>query len=31
MLYRMYQELTPEQHKKLLEIQNRGRGGRGSH
>jgi Spy/CpxP family protein refolding chaperone len=33
MLYRMYQELTPEQHKKLLEIRerNRGRGGRGSH
>lgn len=33
MLYRMSLELTPEQHKKLLEIQarNRGRGGRGSH
>jgi Spy/CpxP family protein refolding chaperone len=33
MLYRMYLELTPEQHKKLLEIRdrNRGRGGRGSH
>jgi Spy/CpxP family protein refolding chaperone len=33
MLYRMYQELTLEQHKKLLEIQERyrGRGGRGSH
>lgn len=33
MLYRMYQELTPEQHKKLLEIRerNRGRSGRGSH
>jgi Spy/CpxP family protein refolding chaperone len=33
MLYAMYQVLTPEQHKKLLEIRerNRGRGGRGSH
>ena len=33
MLYAMYQVLTPEQHKKLLEIRerNRGRGGRGSY
>jgi Spy/CpxP family protein refolding chaperone len=33
MLYLMHKELTPEQHKKLREIQerNRGRGGRGSH
>ncbi len=33
MLYAMYQVLTPEQHKKLLEIRerNRGRAGRGSH
>jgi Spy/CpxP family protein refolding chaperone len=33
MLYRMSLELTPEQHKKLREIQerNRGRSGRGSH
>lgn len=33
MLYAMYQVLTPEQHKKLLEIRerNRGRSGRGSH
>ena len=34
MLYRMSLELTPEQHKKLLEIQARNRGrssGRGSH
>jgi Spy/CpxP family protein refolding chaperone len=33
MLYLMHKELTPEQQKKLREIQerNRGRGGRGSH
>jgi Spy/CpxP family protein refolding chaperone len=29
MLYRIYQELTPEQHKKLHALRERYRGGRG--